>query len=346
MPQDLGKDIHLLLGQLHDRLGNTQKVMPHLIEGKRRMAMTTDPDGSGNARFLANCDAARAWLTDQLVVSPQMAMSPDEDAPVFLIGFPRSGTTLLEQVLDSHPCLQTLDEKPMVELMERAFLNMTGNQTDALADLSEEQIADLRRVYWTEADRHVVHQPGTLIVDKLPLNIVYVPLLWRIFPRAQFILAIRHPCDVTLSCLMQNFSTNDAMVGFVSLERVADIYARVMHAWLDYAKQLPVLRWHLIRYEDLITNFEQETRALLEFLGVGWSDAVLAHTEHAQKRGIINTPSYHQVVQPIYQHSKYRWTRYSEQFMDVLPVLQPFIERFGYANLPSSDITSPAQNGS
>ena len=330
MPQNLGMDIHLLLGQLHDRLGNTNKVLPHLIEGKRRMALSTDPDGSSGARFLARCDTARAWLTDRLVASSQVAPPSHDETPVFLIGFPRSGTTLLEQVLDSHPRLQTLDEKPMVEVMERAFLEMTGNGTDALADLSGDQITELRRIYWEEVAHHVVRQPGTLLVDKLPLNIVYVPLLWRVFPKARFILAIRHPCDVTLSCLMQNFGINDAMVGFVSLERVAEIYTRVMVAWREYAERLP-LHWQRIRYEDLVTNFEPETRALLEFLGVGWSDTVLEHTQHAQQRGIINTPSYHQVVQPIYQHSKYRWTRYEKQLVDVMPVLQPFIEQFGYA---------------
>lgn len=330
MPQDLGMEIHLLLGQLHDRLGNTNKVLPHLLEGKRRVALTTDPDGSSRARFLVRCDTARAWLTDRLMASSQVALSSHDETPVFLIGFPRSGTTLLEQVLDSHPRLQTLDEKPMAEVMERAFLNMTRSGSDALADLSGEQIASLRRIYWEETAHHVVRQPGTLLVDKLPLNIVRVPLLWRVFPEARFILAIRHPCDVTLSCLMQSFGTNDAMVGFVSLESVAEIYTRVMAAWREYTERLP-LHWQRIRYEDLITNFESETRTLLEFLGVGWSDTVLEHTQHARQRGIINTPSYYQVTQPIYQHAKYRWKRYEREFTPVIETLQPFIEQFGYS---------------
>ena len=330
MPQDLGMEIHLLLGQLHDRLGNTNKVLPHLLEGKRRMALTTDPDGSGRARFLVRCDTARAWVTDRLVASSQAEPSSHDETPVFLIGFPRSGTTLLEQVLDSHPRLQTLDEKPMAEVMERTFLEMTGSGSDALADLDQEQIATLRQAYFDEAARHVVRQPGTLLVDKMPLNIVRVPLLWRVFPEARFILAIRHPCDVTLSCLMQSFGINDAMVGFVSLENVAEIYTRVMGAWHEYAERLP-LRWQRIRYEDLITNFESETRTLLGFLGVGWSDTVLEHTQHAQRRCIINTPSYHQVTQPIYQHAKYRWKRYEKEFASVIEVLQPFIEQFGYS---------------
>lgn len=330
LAQDLGMEIHLLLGQIYDRLGNTNKALPHSIEGKCRMALRSDPDGSNRARFLAKCNTARTWLTDRLVASSKTAPQAHDDTPIFLIGFPRSGTTLLEQILDSHPRLQTLDEKPMVEVLKRAFLKMTGNRTDALADLSNDQIFELRKIYWEEAARHVIRQPGTMLVDKLPLNIVDVPLLWRIFPEARFILTIRHPCDVTLSCLMQNFGVNDAMVGFISLEGVATIYAHVMDAWCEYAKRLP-LHWQRIRYEDLITNFEPEARALLEFLGIDWSDTVLEHTQHAQQRGIINTPSYHQVVQPIYQHSKFRWTRYEHQLSNVMPILQPFIEQFGYA---------------
>lgn len=330
MPQDLGMEIHLLLGQLHDRLGNTSKVLPHLMEGKRRMALTRDPDGSCRSRFDARCDTARASLTDRLAASHHAELPSSDETPIFLIGFPRSGTTLLEQVLDSHPRLQTLDEKPMADVMERAFLDMGGNKPDALANLSDKEIAALRKVYFDEAARHVERQPGTQLVDKLPLNIVRVPLLWRIFPEAKFILAIRHPCDVTLSCLMQNFGINDAMVGFVSLESVAEIYTRVMSAWREYAERLP-LHWQRIRYEDLITDFESETRSLLEFLGVGWNDEVLTHTRHAQQRGIINTPSYHQVTQPIYQHARYRWKRYENEFAPVIETLQPFIELFGYA---------------
>ncbi|MBI5752353.1 MAG: sulfotransferase [Hydrogenophilales bacterium] len=329
MSQETGMEIHLMLGQLHDRLDNTKKVLPHLIEGKRRMALVADPDGSAHARFLARVEIARAWVTDRFVASFQAELSSPDETPIFLIGFPRSGTTLLEQVLDSHPSLQTLDEKPMAEVMERAFFDMTGGGPDALSNLSDEQIASLRQVYWGETVRHCDRQAHAWLVDKLPLNIARVPLLWRVFPQARFILAVRHPCDVTLSCLMQNFGHNDAMAGFVNLERVADTYARVMGAWREYVERMP-LCWQRIRYEDLITNFEVETRLLLEFLGVGWSDTVLEHTQHAQNRGIINTPSYHQVTQPIYQHAKYRWERYANEFDSLLPTLSPFIEYFGY----------------
>ena len=330
MSPDTGAEIHILLGQLHDLLGNTSKVLPHLLAGKRRLALDMDPDGRIRARFLAWVDTNRAWLSERLVAAPQSALASPEESPIFVIGFLRSGTTLLEQVLDSHPRLQALNEKPMGEVMEDAFCVMTRGKPDALANLSEEQIASLRQVYWREAARHGDRQANTLLVDKQPFNIIRVPLLWRVFPRARFILTIRHPCDVVLGCLMQKFGYNNLMSAFATLEGIAELYSHVMNAWLEYAQRLP-LYWQRIRYEDLITNFEAETRTLLEFLGVGWSDTVLEHTQHAQNRGIINTPSYHQVIQPLYQHAKYRWKRYETELAPVVEMLQPLIERFGYA---------------
>jgi tetratricopeptide (TPR) repeat protein len=329
MPLETRCEVHLLLGQLHDRLGHTERVMPHLSAGKRGVAQATDPDGSGRARFLARIDQARAWLGSEAAGFDPGDKPASEDTPIFLIGFPRSGTTLLEQILDSHPALQALEEKPMAAVMEQAFLGLTGGGSGALQALSEPHIHELRRLYFQEAARHLVRRPGSRLVDKLPLNIVSAPLIWRVFPEARFILALRHPCDVVLSCMMQNFSHNDAMAGFVSLESIAEIYARVMDAWGETAERLP-LHWQRIRYEDLIGNFEPEARKLLEFIGVDWSDAVLEHTRHAQQRFAIMTPSYHQVTQPIYQHARYRWKRYAEEFQPVMATLQPFIDRFGY----------------
>lgn len=222
-----------------------------------------------------------------------------------------------------------MEERPASARLEQAFLELTGGLPQMPRTLDEERLAALRRIYRDEAARHVSPCKGGRIVDKLPLNTVRVPLLWRVFPDAKFILAIRHPCDVALSCLMQSFGPNDAMAGFTSLENIAEIYARVMRVWEGFADRLP-LQWQAIRYEVLIADVEGETRRLLEFLGVPWDDAVLQYTHHARQRVAIRTPSYHQVTQPIYQHASFRWKRYEDAFRPILPMLQPFIDRFGY----------------
>lgn len=339
LTDDLSADIELELGQIYDQMGDARRAYSMVTEGKRKKALVIlggDGDSAGNGAYLTKLARIRQMATPALATELRWQIKSngvqhnDAAVPVFFIGFPRSGTTLMEQILDSHPGIQTMEERPTVSHMVNLALDMLDKQQCALTDLREEQLAELRKLYFAETDKHISLRPGNILVDKMPLNTVDVPVIVRVFPNARFILAIRHPCDVSLSCLMQNFATNAGMANFFMIEDVVHLYAQVMNAWLHYVDVLP-LHYHQIRYEDLIEDMVAETRKLLDFLGLPWDDAVLEHTEHARQRGSINTPSYHQVVQPIYQHSKFRWRRYEEQLRDVLPVLQPFIERFGYA---------------
>jgi tetratricopeptide (TPR) repeat protein len=340
MSPDTGAEIHILLGQLCDLLGDTGKVLPHLLEGKRRLARDMDPHGTIRARFLAWIDTNHARSNGNPVAAPQATPATLEETPVFVIGFLRSGTTLLEQILDCHPRVQALSEKPMGELMEDAFCVMTRGKADPLVNLSDEQIVSLRQIYWQEAGRHIDRQADAVLVDKQPLNLVRVPLLKRVFPHARFIFTMRHPCDVVLGCMMQKFGYNNPMSTFADLQGLAELYSRVMNAWIDYTQRLP-LSWQGIRYEDLVANFEPEVRKLLEFLGLDWDEKILDHTQHSQQRGIINTPSYHQVTQPVYQHARYRWKRYEKAFVPVMDTLRPFIDHFGYGEddqaIPAAD---------
>lgn len=322
-------DIHFLLGQMHDKQGDAECAFMHLTEGNKLISRATGSSGDQEV-FLSRVKRMHTYLVPELASLPASGVQAmDDPAPVFLMGFQRSGTTLLEQILDSHPALQTMEEKYTVSAMVKEFEEMALGRANALAELTDEQIAQLKAVYFREVARYVDLKPGNLLVDKMPLNTVNAHVIWRVFPQAKFILAIRHPCDVCFSCFMQNFVMNESNSGFVSLENVASVYGKVMELWQDIIRLLP-LNYHQIRYEDLVADFEKETHALLEFLGVGWNDSVLGHTEHAIKRGTIKTPSYHQVTQPIYQHAKFRWKRYAEQFEPVLPELQPFIDYFGY----------------
>lgn len=322
--------IHLHLGQMYDRKGEADRAFAHLAEGNSLVALSTGSTHENRAAYLERVRRIRRYLTPELGAATPVALGHEARAPVFLLGFPRSGTTLLEQVLDSHPALQTLEEKGTVAAMVHAFEVLGQGRENALVELSPSEIDQLRQVYFSEVDRHIARQPDCLLVDKMPLNTVNVHLIWRVFPNAKFILAVRHPCDVCLSSFMQNFLINEAMAGFFTLESEARIYSEVMQTWQDAVRLLP-LDYHQVRYEDLVADFETETRAMLDFLGVGWSESVMSHTEHAIRRGTINTPSYHQVTQPIYQHAKYRWKRYTSQFEAILPVLEPFIDYFGYA---------------
>jgi tetratricopeptide (TPR) repeat protein len=327
---DLEGQIHMELGLLYDRLRDSDAAYAHTEKGNQLQAQVHKQAYGERFDFLARLDQLEAYLTNDLAASssPETGVSGQRD-PVFLFGFPRSGTTLLGQVLDSHAELQTLEERGTVGAMVQAFEQMTQGRQNALAGLTAEEVATLREVYFASVKQYLDLQPGATLVDKMPLSTMHAHIIWRVFPNARFILAIRHPCDACLSCYMQYFAMNEVNACFLSLEDTARVYAKVMHLWQRIIDVLP-LNYHRIRYEDLVSNFEHETRALLGFIQVGWHDDVLQYAEHSKKNR-ITTPSYHQVTQPIYQHAKFRWQRYAKHFEESMPVLQHYIEYFDYA---------------
>ncbi len=249
--------------------------------------------------------------------------------PAFLVGFPRSGTTLLNQILDGHPGLQALEEKTMVSDMLEAVRAMPEGYPHAVPVFDRHDIAWLREVYAATVAKNCPPDPARLLVDKLPLNLVKSALIHRVFPIGKFILAIRHPCDAVLSCFMQDFETNDAMASFFALKDTVALYARAMDLWNVYAKDLR-LDVHRIRYEDLVDDLEGQTRALCDFLGIEWIAGMQDFSTRARERGRISTPSYSQVSQPIYREARYRWERYRKHLEPFLPALRPYILQFGY----------------
>lgn len=318
-------------GQILDRAGDYAGAYAAFERGNRLLAEAPAArhiDRSFFPRLIArlrarfSSDWVAGWQPD-----PAAAAAP---SPVFLVGFPRSGTTLLDQILDAHPALSTMEEKDALDQVRRAVDRMPGGYPDALAGLDAAALADLRRLYQAEVAGHMGDLGGRILVDKMPLNTIDAGLIHRLFPQARLLLALRHPCDVVLSGFMQAMQPNAAMVLFDSLESTARFYTQVMDLWGWYRAVLP-LAVLPVRYEDLVADLPGEARRILDFLGLPWDDAVLGYAEHAKTRA-ISTPSYHQVVQPIYRRSVERWRNYAFAFDEVLPLLQPFIAAFGYAD--------------
>ncbi len=268
-------------------------------------------------------EALDAWRRDPLVPDPPP--SPD---PVFLIGFPRSGTTLTEQILAAHPGVVTLDEDtPLAEVdRELAARSPTGQPADALGSIDAGFVRTLRETYTAGVGRRV-ELAGRLLVDKLPLNIVRLPQIARVFPTARLIVAIRDPRDVCVSCLSQVMTPNAEMAHLRSIGSAAAYYARVMSLWLGVRDHLPN-PWIESKYEDLVADPERSIRALVGFLGLPWDDAVLRHDEHARGKA-ISTPSYEAVAAPISRAAAGRWRRHADAFEDVHG-LGPFCDAFGY----------------
>jgi tetratricopeptide (TPR) repeat protein len=250
--------------------------------------------------------------------------------PVFLVGFPRSGTTLLDAILRSHSSIDVVEEQPTVS-SALAFIQKSGYSGIEEA-LPQEVLVGARKAYITELDKH--REPidnKSILIDKLPLNLLQIPLIQQLYPRAKFILALRHPLDTILSCWMQNFKLNPAMANMVDLDRIVEFYCVAMETF-KICRTKYNLSVHEIRYEDLLENLSGETSTLLKFLDLDWEAQMENYQETALKRGRINTPSYSQVVQPIYKDAKYRWLNYEKHLRQYIKQVEPWINEFDYSN--------------
>jgi tetratricopeptide (TPR) repeat protein len=245
-------------------------------------------------------------------------------SPAFLVGFPRSGTTLLDTFLRGHPQVEVLEELEMLRAAEAVLGN--GGQ---LPYRSQLELKRARDAYFAELDRNIDPAFEGLVVDKLPLNMVGVAMIHALFPDARIIFAQRHPCDCVLSGFMQGFKLNDAMACFLTIEGAADLYDAAMTAFTRSRDLLPAST-HTLVYEDLVEEPEEVLQPLIGFLSLDWTPELLDHRSTAKARGAINTPSYDQVVQPLNKSATGRWKRYEAQLAPVLPVLLPWAERLGY----------------
>ena len=246
-------------------------------------------------------------------------------APAFLVGFPRSGTTLLDTFLMGHPDTEVLEEFNMLRAAEMVLGNVSR-----LSDRSPEQLEQARRAYFAELDRHVDREFGGLVVDKLPLNMLGLPVIYSLFPDAKIIFAQRHPCDCVLSGFMQSFALSDGMACFLTIEGAADFYDAAMALFTRSRDALPIGVRTLV-YEELVADPAAALEPLIAFLGLDWRPELLDHRATARSRGAIITPSYDQVVQPLSKAPSGRWRRYEAQLEPVLPVLLPWAKRLGYS---------------
>jgi tetratricopeptide (TPR) repeat protein len=264
---------------------------------------------------------AAAWSRPSIAPA-----SRESSEHAFLLGFPRSGTTLLEQVLATHPEIEAIGERPLLRDAEAEFLSSYGG-IKRLSGVMSELLEPLRQSYWRRVREFGVNPAGKVFVDKHPLATFRLPVIQKMFPYAKIIFAMRDPRDIVLSCFRRSFKMNPSMYEFNSMERAADFYDAVMQAGEVYLETLP-LTVHRVRYEDVVADFEGAARGLCEFLGVEWSEQL---KDFARTNRAIATPSSTQVARGLYEEGVGQWRRYAFAFEPVMPVLQPWIDKFGYA---------------
>jgi tetratricopeptide (TPR) repeat protein len=248
-------------------------------------------------------------------------------AHIFLVGFPRSGTTLLENVLAAHPEVVSLEEKDCLAAASAIYLE-SDEGLERLALISQGEAARQRDTYWSMVRSFGVEPRGRVFIDKMPLASVALPLIAKLFPNARVLFARRDPRDVVLSCFRRRFGMNASMYQLLTLDGATAYYDAVMHLSEIYRGLLP-LPQHLVRYESLVDDFEGTARAACDFLGLEWDPGLFDFAAKARTRG-ISTPSASQVVLGLNREGRGAWRRYEDQMAPVLPLLEPWVRRFGY----------------
>ncbi len=246
---------------------------------------------------------------------------------VFLMGFPRSGTTLLEQVLASHPDVEALEERDTLYESMQAY-GRTPGQLAGLTDAPQSEITRLRAAYWRRVVGEGARVAGKVFVDKHPLSTFRLPVIAKLFPEAKVLFARRDPRDVVLSCFRRRFAMNGPMYQLLTLEGAADFYDAGMQLGERLGGALP-LDHLVVRHERLVEGFDAVAQEVCAFLGLPWTEAMRGFAGRIQDRGVA-TPSGAQLARGLSAEGIGAWRRYAGQMAGVMPTLQPWVDRFGY----------------
>jgi tetratricopeptide (TPR) repeat protein len=275
------------------------------------------------------------WLSEAFDRSgpwsrPAEAARSTGDGPsrhIFLLGFPRSGTTLLEEVLACHSGISTTGEKDALDDIVVDALAIPSH-LEQLRTLGDRDASAYRARYWESLRKFGVPVEGRILIDKQPFNTVRLPLIAKLFPDARIVFCLRDPRDVVLSCFRRRFSVNGANIEFLDLERTASLYDAVMRLAAAFREKLPI-QVHETKNEDLVDNFESEMRALCEFVGIEWVEEFRDFAKRSSARQVA-TPSAVQIQRGIGREGIGHWRNYEMDMTPVLPLMNAWAEKLGY----------------
>lgn len=323
-----------LLGVVLDQAGQYAGALRWILEAKAIVRQLTDV-----ARLEREYDRADQRRRELLaLLTPEMIRrwrneGPSSSRAAFLGGHPRSGTTLLEQVLDAHPEVIAFDEPTALnhEVAQRLLpANLAARAAARQLDsLNPGQQTELRHRYVASLLRETPGDPGDrMLLDKNPSCTSLLHLWLRVFPELKVIIALRDPRDVVISCFFLNLMLNATNMNFLSLERTAKHYGDLMDVWLRM-RELGGFDWIETKYEDLVENLAAEGARVTTFLGLAWDSRQAAYYENSRRKFLF-APTYHDVTQPVYRRAVGRWERYAEAFEPLKDKLAPYCRAFGY----------------
>jgi tetratricopeptide (TPR) repeat protein len=318
----------LLLAQALDRLGQPSAAFAAAMEGKALQYRLFAARAAGHEGETAKLRRLGAWFAQAQPWRRADAPSAEDIADhAFLIGFPRSGTTLLEQALAAHPGVVTLEEAPTLADAYQEFLATQGG-LERLAALAPADADRWRARYWQVVRQHGVEPKVRLFLDKAPAGTLNLPLVARLFPQAKILFAVRDPRDVVLSCAMNAFQMNSLTYAFTSLGETAACYDAAMALARAYRRVLP-LEVREVRYERLATDLAGEMRAIADFLGLTFDQAMADPASAASGRS-VRTPSAAHVRAGVDRRGLDRWRAYAAEMAPISGVLAPWVEAWGY----------------
>lgn len=272
-------------------------------------------------------DKRKEWQAVSNQIAPPRNMA-------LLGGHPRSGTTLLEQVLDSHPDIISAEETENFFMFALSPLMRNHPPNTELLGImdacSPEDLLKAREKYFVSVERCLGETLGSrCLIDKNPSLTSLVPAMFRIFPEIKYVMMMRDPRDVVLSCYMQSFVPVSSVNGnYLTLEDTAAEYADVMSIWTESRKHFDG-NYCEIRYEEMVDDLESNARKVLEFLGINWSEKVMSYDRHASEK-IVRSPTATAVTEKVHGRAKNRWKNYEKHLEPVFETLSPCLKALGY----------------
>ncbi len=322
-----------LLGDVLDKLGRPAESFASYARSKALFAKVHAGRFTGQpplTAFVADIGRAFASVPAERWTAEPVPVADAAANHVFLLGYPRSGTTLVENILASAPGVAAMEERPTLREADREFLDPRGKLA-ALTGLDEAGLQPWREAYWQRVRAGGVGADTQTFVDMDPLKGSRLPMIARLFPAAKIVVMRRDPRDVVLSCFRTSFAPTAAAYQFTTLEGVAQHYDALMRLQQTCLNTLR-LSYHELYYERLVRDFDATTQDLCAFVGIPWSENLRRFDQTAQARG-VSTASQSQVRRGLYD-GRAQWRRYEAELAPVMPILAPWIEEFGYAGTP------------
>jgi len=322
------------LGGILDRQGRFDEAMAAWLTAKELLRPSA-------AQYIAAQESVHLQLQEASANISESVLGRWFDAgatlePVhrlaLLCGHPRSGTTLLEQVLDSHPGVISAEETP---IFFETYLDLKrgfpegASMVKVLESATPERLRQARASYFRCMNLFQNNGIGDrLLIDKNPSLTTLIPAVIRVFPEAKFLVALRDPRDVCLSFFMQPLPLNLTSASYLTLEGTVREYAALMGIWRAIGPRMrnPFIE---VRYEDLVEDLESVSKRVLEFLGLPWDERVLHFDEYARKK-LVRSPTYADVTKPVFKGAVGRWRNYQKYLEPWMEKLAPFIKAFGY----------------